>query len=89
MILRNAVYCCTSADRFQWERWGVRGGHGSMRPTFETHVVSVGSLFEGDHAYRIPIFQRSYSWSDNQAAQLLDDLLMSSIIEVIGAEKAH
>lgn len=48
-----------------------------MRPSFETQVVSVGGLFDGEQCYRIPTFQRSYSWTEAQAAQLLDDILVS------------
>lgn len=46
-----------------------------MKPTFETHVIAVGELFAGDNSFRLPLFQRAYSWGEEQAAQLVDDLM--------------
>jgi hypothetical protein len=41
---------------------------------FATSAVTVSQLFSGSHTYRMPEFQRPYSWPDDRAVQLFDDL---------------
>jgi len=41
---------------------------------FNAQVTSLGALLSGSHNFVIPIFQRSYSWTSREVAQLLTDL---------------
>lgn len=42
--------------------------------TFETRGFTVGDLLSGSHIFRIPQFQRRFAWSEDNAAQLFDDI---------------
>lgn len=42
--------------------------------TFETQKRTVAELFAGTTIYRMPLFQRPYSWEEETAAQLYDDI---------------
>lgn len=43
-------------------------------PTLEAHELALEKVFSSDFAFSIPDYQRPYSWSTDQAGQLLDDL---------------
>jgi hypothetical protein len=45
-----------------------------MPLSFDTRVVSVGELLSGTNIFRLPSFQRPYSWPEEKVAQLFDDL---------------
>jgi uncharacterized protein with ParB-like and HNH nuclease domain len=45
-----------------------------MPISFEPSACNVGTLFSNGKVYYLPPFQRSYSWSEDQAFQLFDDL---------------
>lgn len=45
-----------------------------MSIQFATSAVSVSQLFSGSNVYRMPDFQRPYSWTEERAVQLFDDL---------------
>src|SRR5689334_10521016 len=45
-----------------------------MSLTFETRSLSVGELLSGLSVFRMPVFQRPYSWTEDTAAQLFDDV---------------
>jgi uncharacterized protein with ParB-like and HNH nuclease domain len=45
-----------------------------MSLTFETRSLSVGELLSGTNVFRMPVFQRPYSWTEDTAAQLFDDI---------------
>jgi uncharacterized protein with ParB-like and HNH nuclease domain len=40
-------------------------------------VRSLGQLFQGDTVYRIPRFQRPYSWSNDELEDYYDDICKS------------
>lgn len=46
-----------------------------MSRLVSVEVRTLGQLFGGDSSFRLPWFQRAYSWSTPQAARLLADLL--------------
>lgn len=43
--------------------------------TLEAHELPLRAIFEDDFQFTIPDYQRPYSWTCDQAGQLLDDLL--------------
>jgi hypothetical protein len=45
-----------------------------MPISFDLTTCNVGTLFSNGKVYCLPAFQRSYSWPEDQAFQLLDDL---------------
>ena len=45
-----------------------------MAFTFDTKNLSITQLFSDSNAFRIPLFQRPFSWGEENAAQLNDDL---------------
>lgn len=45
-----------------------------MHALFQTQSISIGDLFSGSNAFRIPPFQRPYAWEQEHAAQLYDDI---------------
>jgi hypothetical protein len=45
-----------------------------MSIQFATSTASVSELLSGSNTYRMPEFQRPYSWPENYAVQLFDDL---------------
>ena len=36
--------------------------------------MTVGELFSGSNVFRMPIFQRPYSWDEETALELYDDI---------------
>ena len=36
--------------------------------------LTVGELFSGSNVFRMPIFQRPYSWDEETALELYDDI---------------
>lgn len=46
---------------------------------FATSAESVGQLFSDGKTYRMPEFQRPYSWPDDRALQLFEDLQAASV----------
>jgi hypothetical protein len=45
-----------------------------MSLSFETRSLSVGQLLSGTSVFRMPAFQRPYSWTEDTGAQLFDDI---------------
>jgi hypothetical protein len=45
-----------------------------MQSLFQAQAHTIAELLSGANAFRIPAFQRPYSWDEAQAAQLYDDL---------------
>ena len=54
-----------------------------MPLSFDTRAVSVGELLSGTNIFRLPSFQRPYSWPEEKVAQLFDDL-SSAYVQSIG-----
>lgn len=49
-----------------------------MPLSFETKTLTVGELFSGSNVFRMPIFQRPYSWDEETALELYDDIYQAS-----------
>jgi hypothetical protein len=49
-----------------------------MPLSFETKTLTVGELFSGSNVFRMPIFQRPYSWDEQTALELYDDIYQAS-----------
>ena len=47
----------------------------SSENTLEAHELPLRSIYDDDFRFTIPDYQRPYSWTRDQAGQLLDDLL--------------
>jgi len=45
-----------------------------MQSFFQTQIQTIGQLLSGANTFRMPPFQRPYSWEAGRAVQLLDDL---------------
>ena len=45
-----------------------------MPPRFASHIFTLGDLLSDPHEFRIPDYQRPYSWRVTEAAQLLEDI---------------
>jgi hypothetical protein len=45
-----------------------------MPLSFETKTLTVGELFSGGNIFRMPIFQRPYSWDEETALELFGDI---------------
>ncbi len=43
--------------------------------TFEAKEVVLGKLFDNDYLFRMPLYQRPYSWTTEETGELLNDLL--------------
>src|SRR5688500_9011245 len=63
-------------------------GARSMPIQFTTSAVTVSQLFSGSHTYRMPEFQRPYSWPDDRAVQLFDDLESACVASASRASSA-
>ena len=46
-----------------------------MRSYVRAHEVSFLDLVQGEKQFQVPLYQRTYSWTDAQLAQLWRDLL--------------
>ncbi len=46
-----------------------------MQNTFEAKEVALGKLFDNDYLFRMPVYQRPYSWTPEETEELLNDLL--------------
>jgi len=46
-----------------------------MSKTFEAYDIQIRALFNGDYQFHIPIYQRPYAWTTEQAGDLFDDLV--------------
>jgi len=46
-----------------------------MSKTLEAFDISLGKLLNGEYQFRIPIYQRPYAWTTDQAGDLFDDLV--------------
>jgi uncharacterized protein with ParB-like and HNH nuclease domain len=42
---------------------------------FETDSITVGGLFSGDRFYRVPNYQRPFSWDEDNFIDLIDDTI--------------
>jgi Protein of unknown function DUF262 len=45
-----------------------------MPLSFETKTLTVGELFSGSNIFRMPIYQRPFSWDEDTALQLFADI---------------
>ena len=45
-----------------------------MPIALETNTLTVGELFSGSNVFRMPIFQRPYSWEEEKALELFGDI---------------
>jgi hypothetical protein len=45
-----------------------------MPLSFETKTLTVGELFSGSNVFRMPIFQRPFSWDEETALELFGDI---------------
>ncbi|MGA7324047.1 MAG: DUF262 domain-containing HNH endonuclease family protein [Rhodomicrobium sp.] len=45
-----------------------------MALSFDTRTVALGELFSGTNTFRLPGFQRPFSWPEEKIAQLFDDI---------------
>lgn len=43
--------------------------------TFETDSITVGGLFSGDRFYKVPNYQRPFSWDEDNFVDLIDDTM--------------
>jgi hypothetical protein len=48
-----------------------------MSPGFTAEPLTLGRLFSDPYSFRVPSFQRPYSWTTKEAGQLLDDLTLA------------
>ncbi len=46
-----------------------------QKNTFEATEVVLGKLFNNDYLFRMPVYQRPYSWTPEETEELLNDLL--------------
>ena len=46
-----------------------------VQDTFEAKDVALGKLFDNDYLFRMPVYQRPYSWTSEETEALLNDLL--------------
>src|SRR6267142_228024 len=46
-----------------------------MTNKIEAHEQNIGDVFSDDYEFEIPPYQRPYAWEDEQAQELLMDLL--------------
>ena len=46
-----------------------------VQDTFEAKEVALGKLFDNDYLFRMPLYQRPYSWTPEETEALLNDLL--------------
>ena len=46
-----------------------------VQNTFEAKEVVLGKLFDNDYLFRMPLYQRPYSWTTEETGELLNDLL--------------
>ncbi len=52
-----------------------------MTKSFVSHAILLRQLFDRRFSYTIPIYQRAFSWSNNQSSKLFEDL-----VEAMGDE---
>ena len=45
-----------------------------MPINIEARTLTIGELLGGDHTFSMPAFQRPYSWGEDEAGQLYDDV---------------
>ncbi|WP_177228095.1 DUF262 domain-containing protein [Hyphomicrobium facile] len=45
-----------------------------MQSLFQTQIQTIGQMLSGSNTFRMPPFQRPYSWDEGRALQLFDDL---------------
>lgn len=50
----------------------------SMSYTLKSEDMAIGRLLSGHSAFQIPAFQRDYSWREEQADRLLDDIIAAA-----------
>ncbi len=50
----------------------------SMSYTLKSEDTAIGRLLSGHSAFQIPAFQRDYSWREEQADRLLDDIIAAA-----------
>ena len=54
---------------------GLASGADGVPLSFKTSTVAVGDLLSGANVFRMPIFQRPYSWNEETALELLGDII--------------
>jgi uncharacterized protein with ParB-like and HNH nuclease domain len=58
-----------------WVTIKAREGGGSLKTTLFAQETPLHKVFSDDYLFTIPSVQRPYSWTTNEAGELLDDLL--------------
>jgi len=48
-----------------------------MNYGLEAHAATLGELLGSTHVFDVPAFQRAYSWTTDEAGQLIEDLLLA------------
>ena len=48
-----------------------------MAKTLEAHDKLIREIFEGSYQFEIPDYQRPYAWTNEQAGELFDDLILA------------
>jgi hypothetical protein len=51
----------------------------TMALSFDTRTVALGELFSGANTFRLPGFQRPFSWPEEKVAQLYDDISSAAL----------
>lgn len=57
-----------------------------VQDTFEAKEVALGKLFDNDYLFRMPVYQRPYSWTPEETEALLNDLIGAMEDETSAAE---
>ena len=60
--------------------WQIETAHGETKMSIPSHPIeaheqNIGQIFSDTYAFEIPPYQRPYAWEQDQARELLDDLL--------------
>jgi hypothetical protein len=58
-----------------------------MNYGLEAHATTLGNLLRPAHVFDVPAFQRAYSWTTDEAGQLIEDLLLA--LSEAGAQGAR
>ncbi len=60
-----------------------------MPSPFDAQTMSLGQLFSSFHSFQTPPFQRSFVWEEDEAAQLLEDLVAAQDAKDQSGELAY
>jgi hypothetical protein len=59
----------------EYDGWETQVRDGTMPTTLTAHEQAISRIFSNDYVFRIPSYQRPYAWGQEQARELLEDLL--------------